>query len=98
MSDSTITSISFPIPHDPNDKRPLPEIIAAYCGFPLASKPAEGKQYYAIQDWIRGVAQTNEPRKFWDQMKRRLKKAGVELSLSYRQFSYTASAGSRMSI
>lgn len=98
MSDSSSTSVSFPIPHDPNDKRPLPEIIADYCGFPLAQKPIEGKVYYAVQDWLRGVAQTSEPRKFWDAMKRRLKKIGIEMSIWCRQLPYTATDGKRYTV
>jgi hypothetical protein len=61
MSDSNSTSISFPIPYDPNDKRPLPEIIADYCGFPLNSHPVDETIYYSAQDWIKGVAQAKIP-------------------------------------
>jgi hypothetical protein len=94
MSDSTITSVSFPIPHDPNDKRPLPEIIANYCGFPLASKPVGDKQYYAVQDWIAGVAQpASHPGTFWTHMKSRAKKAGIEFSSWCTKLPYTASDG-----
>jgi hypothetical protein len=98
MSDSTPKSVSFPIPVNHDDKRPLPEIIADYCGFPLAQKPVEGKQYYAVQDWLHGVAQTNEPRKFWDAMKRRLRKIGIEMSTWCRQLPYTATDGKRYTV
>jgi hypothetical protein len=40
-----------------------------------------------------GVAQTDQPRKFIDNLKRRFKKAGIELSSSWRQLSYQASNG-----
>jgi hypothetical protein len=76
----------------------LPEIIAEYCGFKLAQKPVEGKVYYAVQDWLHGVAQTNEPRKFWDAMKRRLKKVGIEMSSWCRQLPYTATDGKRYTV
>ena len=45
MPDSTQTTLGFPI-HDPNDKRPLPEIIAEYYGFPLAYVDAEDGNRY----------------------------------------------------
>lgn len=54
ISDSTAFSLDFP--YDPEDKRPLPEIIAANYGFALAYHELEGKRYYAVQDWIAGVA------------------------------------------
>lgn len=79
MSDSTPKSVSFPIPVNHHDKRPLPEIIADYCGFPLASHPVEGRKYYAVQDWIVGVAGAKNPSRFWSDMKRLAKDAGIEL-------------------
>src|SRR5438477_11077163 len=88
MSDPTSSSVSFPI-HDPNDKRPLPEIIAEHYGFPLALVDVEdGTRYYAVQDWIRGVAQTSDPTKFWNAMKRRLKTAKIDLSIGCRLIPY----------
>ena len=65
MPESTYTSVSFPITPEPNDKRPLPEIIADYCGFPLAFVDVDGERFYAVQDWLRGVAQPVEITKFW---------------------------------
>ncbi|MEP7287414.1 MAG: hypothetical protein ABI947_16780 [Chloroflexota bacterium] len=62
MSDSTLVPI--PLPQDSNDQRPLPEIIADYYGFPLAYYDTEDERYYAVQDWIAGIAQTEEPSKF----------------------------------
>lgn len=91
MSDSNSTSVSFPIPYDPNDKRPLPEIIADHCGFKLASQSNEGKQYYAVQDWIRGVAQPVDASKFWHDMKRR----HPYLVQVCWKLSYTASDGKK---
>src|SRR5258706_7860718 len=93
MSDPTQNSISFPI-HNQNDKRPLPEIVAEHYGFPLAFVDIEdGKRFYAVQDWIRGVAQSPDPSKFWGAMKKRLKKAGIETSTWCRSLPYLASDG-----
>src|SRR5947209_3996761 len=71
MVDSTSSPISIPV-HDPNDKRPLPEIIAEHYGFPLAfADDTDGNRYYAVQDWIRGVTNTADPGDSWKHMKRR---------------------------
>src|SRR4051794_16526851 len=91
MSDSTYLPI--PLPQDTNDKRPLPEIIADHYGFPLAYHDVDGERYYAVQDWIRGVAHSIDASKYWDALKRRLKKAEIEISTLYRGLSYTANDG-----
>ncbi len=84
------------------DPRPLPEIIAdgkpdpaGWPPFPLAFHDVEGKRYYAVQDWILGVAQVENPRMYWADIKRRLKKAGVELLVSCQQLAYKVSNGRR---
>lgn len=84
-----------------DDKRPLPLIIAdgnpdldkGWPSFPLAYRDVDGVRYYAVQDWIRGIADAAEPRKFWDSMKRRLAKANIELSSGCRQLPYRANNG-----
>ena len=91
MSDSTTPSVFFALPV--NDPRPLPEIIADRAGFPLAYVDVDGERYYAVQDWIVGVGQASEPRKFWTAMKTRLKKAGIEMSTLCRQLPYRARDG-----
>src|SRR5579863_9489690 len=84
MSDPTSNLVSLPF--DPNDDRPLPERIAEGYGFPLAYHDLDdGKRYYAVQDWIVGVAQPPDAAKFWHDVKRRMKKAGFELSVSCRR-------------
>src|SRR5258708_7547572 len=94
MSDSTSNSISFPIEPDPNDKRPLPEIVADRWSFPLAYVDHEdGKRYYAVLDWILGVAQTPNASEFWRAMKRRLNTAGVETRTWCTGLPYRASDG-----
>src|SRR5579859_4330293 len=93
MSDSTSNSVSFPV--NSNDKRPLPEIIAERYDFKLAYLDYEdGNRYYAVQDWIVGVAQTDSPRRFWSDLQKRLKKAGLtQLYDSCVQLPYRATNG-----
>lgn len=94
MSDSTSDPLSFPFASESNDKRPLPEIVAERCGFALAYVDHDdGKRYYAVQDWIVGVAQSAEPRVFWAKMKKRFQKATIELLPSCQQFPYRSSSG-----
>src|SRR5579859_6424869 len=89
----------LPLPLHSENNRPLPEIVAdgnpdpqgGGTAFPLAYHDLNGKRYYAIQDWIRGVAQTDNPRRFWSDLKTRLKKAGIELSAWCVQLKYRAS-------
>jgi len=80
-----------------NDARPLPEIIASggsgWQAFDLQYHDVDGSRYYAVQDWIAGVALSSETRKFWTAMKARLKKAEIELSTPCRQLKYRASNG-----
>lgn len=94
MSDSNSTSVSFPIPHDPNDKRPLPEIIAERWGFPLAQKQIDDKWYFSVQDWIAGVAQTHDPRNFWKSLKRRTERVGISWG-TLRTLPYVAADGKK---
>ncbi len=97
MSDLTPNSVSLSF--DPNDDRPLPERIAEGYGFPLAYHDLDdGKRYYAIQDWIVGVAQTSQPRVFLSNMKQRAKKAKIELFSPCKQLPYIARDGKRYKI
>lgn len=41
------------------DQRPLPLIIAESFGFALQFHVVEGKHFFAVQDWIAGVAQSD---------------------------------------
>ncbi|MHB8629565.1 MAG: hypothetical protein ACYDBJ_24830 [Aggregatilineales bacterium] len=83
----------------------MPEIVAdgklepdGWPAFPLAYHDVNGKRYYAVQDWIRGVAQTENPRDFWSKLKKRLVKAGNELYTWCLQLPYRASNGKRYDI
>jgi hypothetical protein len=92
MSDFT----SNLVPVSPySDDLSLPERIAAHYGFQLASKEhIDGKRYYAVQDWIKAVAQPDtDPRIFWNKMKRQLRKAGIDFSTKCQKLDYRASNG-----
>lgn len=95
-ADST-QQLSLFDPTDYIDNRPAPEIIAARHGFALAfhedADELPDRRWYAVQDWIKGIAQTDNPRAFWSEMKKRLKKGGIELSTSCLQFPYRAANG-----
>lgn len=73
-----------------SDPRPLPEIIAAggkdWQAFPLAYHDVDGVRWYAVQDWIAGVALSSKPRDFWLKMQARYS----ELSTPCRQLAYRA--------
>lgn len=78
MTNHTLFPPALPSPNS-DDSRPLPELIAERYGFPLAYHDVEGVRYYAVQDWILGVAQpSHHPGTFWTDMKRRMKKAGTQ--------------------
>jgi hypothetical protein len=91
----------FPTPFNADDPRPLPELIATgnpdpvdgWPDFPLQFHEIESVRYYAVQDWILGVAQSDNARVFWAQMKARLKKAKIQLSPPCVKLSYIASDG-----
>jgi hypothetical protein len=92
-------SNSIPVPFNADDQRPLPELIASgnpdpadgWPAFPLQIQDVDGVRYYAVQDWILGVAQTDNARNFWKQMRTRLNRAKIQLSPPCVQLPYVAS-------
>lgn len=74
-----------------DDSRPLPLIVAERWGFPLQHYIIDGEHWYAVRDWIAGLAGTEASlaAKMWSKMKR----SEPELSTSSRQFSYTVADG-----
>ncbi len=96
-------SNALPVSFNADDQRPLPELIAlgnpdpadGWSQFPLQFHDVEGVRYYAVQDWISGVAYAAAPRTFWTQMKARLKKARVQLLPPCVQLPYRAADGKR---
>jgi hypothetical protein len=97
MSDDSISQF-VPFSNGPDDNEPLPLRVSRKYGFSLAYHVIDGEHYYAVQDWLRGVAQTPEPRKFWNSMQRRFKKAGLEMSSRWRQLAYIAADGKKYKI
>ncbi len=100
MFDSTLGPVLSPRPSA--DPRPLPEIIAdgnpipdGWPPFPLAFHDVDGKRYYAVQDWIRGVALTDNPSRFWNDLKTRLRKAKIETYASCVSLPYRATDGKK---
>src|SRR3990172_1033853 len=79
--------------YDQQHTLPLPEIIAQggmdWAAFPLASHDIDEQRYYAVQDWIKGVAQTPNAPRFWEKIRKRY----IELSTSCRQLPYVAKNG-----
>jgi hypothetical protein len=82
------------------DDRPLPEQIADggkhWDAFDLQWYDVEGKRYYAVQDWIRGVALTDNPKRFWTDLKKRTENLHkIQLYASCVQLPYLASNGKK---
>lgn len=75
------------------DSRPLPLIVAEQWDFPLQYHASNGKTFFSIQDWIAGVAKTDNAKRFWSDMQKRLEKSGNELYASCVQLPYHASNG-----
>lgn len=71
------------------DDRPLPEIISDKYRFPLQSHDADGQRFYAVQDWVRGIAQSDDVRNLIS----KLKKRAPEMSPSWLRLSYRAEDG-----
>lgn len=69
-------------------------VVAGAHNFPLQHVvTSDGHVFYAVQDWIAGVAKTGQPSDFWQALKKRTRKMGIELSTSCRQLPYLASNG-----
>jgi hypothetical protein len=75
------------------DPRPLPLIIAELWQFSLAHVDQDDAILYAVQDWVAGVGQTENPRRFWSGLQIRAKKQGFELYASCVQLPYKAKNG-----
>lgn len=80
--------------------KPLPEQIADggkdWQAFDLQWYDVDGKRYYAVQDWLRGVALTENPAQFWRELKKRAENLHkVQLSTSCLQLPYLAKDGKK---
>ena len=78
---------------DDSDKRPPLKAADKY-GFDLQHYIREGEStLYSVQDWIAGVAKSENPRDFWNKLKSRLKKSNPDVYTSCLQLPYLASDG-----
>lgn len=74
--------------------QPLPLQVAGQHGFSLQyHTQSDDTIVYAIQDWIAGVAKTDNPKRFWDDVQKRTRKSGIELYASCVKLPYRASNG-----
>src|SRR5258708_25284620 len=73
---------------------PLPERIAIKYRFPLQKQQQNNVWLYAVPDWLRGVARTENPRQFWSEMKKRY----PQLSTGCLQLKYTAADGKKYKV
>lgn len=85
-----------------NDPRPLPLIVADLWRFPLAHLEAENTVYYAVQDWIAGLASTSTRKatRLWSDMQSQVEMSDSIVHLPYvaadrktYQVSYTTDKG-----
>ncbi len=94
-----MTQIPLWLGDEPTDDRPLPERIADggqdWESFPLQYQDVDGTRFYAIQDWLRGVALTIDASGFWAKLKKRLEKAGIETRTWCPSLPYRAKDGKR---
>jgi hypothetical protein len=87
-----MTSMSlFPESSSTSDDTPLPLIVAKRWNFPLAYHETENGNYYAIQDWIRGLTGESDTRKVWTYFKKQA--AWIQMSSSTRRLPYKGSDG-----
>jgi len=81
----------FPEHNSKNDDTPLPLLVAKKWGFPLAFHIVEGKHYYAIQDWVRGLTGTEDIRTIWAYFKKQ--EIWSQMLNSIERLKYKASDG-----
>jgi hypothetical protein len=68
-------------------EHPLPLQVAKQWEFPLAYHvDKDGKYWYAVQDWLRGLIQKDDVRKLWSDIQ-------IQMSDSIRRLPYEASDG-----
>ncbi len=82
-----LPSLQFATSSDDNHT-PLPQIVAKRWNFPLAYVVDEDQIMYAIQDWVRGIAESDMMKvaRIWSQIKN-------QTSISNRSLPYTATDG-----
>lgn len=76
------------------DKKPIPQDIARALGFSLQRAEADdGTVYYAVQDWVAGLAHTDNPARLWSDMKRSKASRQIQLYERIVQLPYQAANG-----
>jgi hypothetical protein len=60
----------FPEHDSGSDDTPLPLLVAKKWNFPLAYHIVDGKYFYAIQDWVRGLLGVDDIRTIWAAFKK----------------------------
>lgn len=76
---------------EPSNDLPLPLIMAARWGFPLAHAVIDGVTFYAVQDWMRGLSGEDDTRRLYTKFK--TTEAGKQMSTSSRRLPYKATDG-----
>jgi hypothetical protein len=75
-------------PSEAGDDRPLPLIVAARWGFPLAHHSTPDGLVYAVQDWLRGLTGEENTRYLWGNFKKT--EAGKQMLFSIQRLPYKA--------
>ncbi len=91
---NSITQLRMFQSDDDEPLQPVPLQVSKQYHFPLQHHvTSDDTIFYSVQDWISGVAKTDNPAQFWRELKKRLKKANVELSTSCLQLPYRVANG-----
>lgn len=75
---------------------PLPLYVAQQWVFPLAYIDSDGNAshyWYAIQDWINGLTESERARKMWSDMKKQLSDSNGQLKIKIEILPYLATDG-----
>lgn len=78
---------------DTPDKKPIPQEIARFYDFDLQRVEASGTTYYSVQDWLRGIGETPNSRRYWSDMKKRATGDQKQLYARCVQLPYLADNG-----
>lgn len=74
-------------------KKPIPQDVARAFNFDLQRVEHDGTVYYSIHDWIHGVCQSDNPSRYWSDMRRRTKGAQADSYARCVTLPYTTTNG-----
>jgi hypothetical protein len=74
-------------------EKPYPLALADEYGFPLQQHLVGSEPFFAVQDWISGLARSKCPSRLWYQMKRRTSAKGALFGGRILKLAYRASNG-----